>query len=106
MMIEVRGSTMTQFAQRLSQFVDRTVLDRSSIQDKFNFKLEFAADPNMPGRRPFAGRGGDPGNPAPPPDAGPDLFVAVQEQMGLKLSSEKGPVSFLIIDCVEKPTPN
>jgi uncharacterized protein (TIGR03435 family) len=104
--IEVRGATMPQFAQRLSQFVDRTVVDRSGIPDKFNFKLEFTPDPNMPGQRSFAGRGGDPGNLTPPPDARPDLFVALQEQIGLKLSSDKGPVSFLIIDYVEKPTSN
>jgi uncharacterized protein (TIGR03435 family) len=102
----VRGATMTQFARRLSQFVDRTVVDRSGIPDKFNFKLEFTPDPNMPGQRPFGSQGGDPSNLAPPPDAGRDLFVALQEQIGLKLSSEKGPVSFLIIDYVEKPTAN
>jgi uncharacterized protein (TIGR03435 family) len=104
--IEVRGSTMTQFAQRLSQFVDRTVVDRSGIPDKFNFKLEFTPDPNMPGQRPFAGRGADSGNLTALLDAGPDLFVALQEQIGLRLSADKGPVSFLIIDYVEKPTAN
>ena len=41
-----------------------------------------------------------------PPDPGPNLFVALQEQIGLKLSSDKGPVSVLIIDHVEKPTAN
>ena len=112
MTIEVRGSTMTQFAQRLSQFLDRTVVDKSGIAGKFNFQLEFTPDPNMPGQSALAGRGADlgdtanPGNPTPPPDSGPNLFAALQEQIGLKLSSEKGPVSFLIIDRVEKPTAN
>jgi uncharacterized protein (TIGR03435 family) len=112
MIIEVRGSTMTQFAQRLSGRMDRTVVDKTGIGGKFNFHLEFAPDPNMPGQTLPGGRGGDvgnaanPGNPVPPPDPGPDLFVALQEQIGLKLSSDKGPVSFLIIDRVEKPTAN
>jgi uncharacterized protein (TIGR03435 family) len=111
MMMEVRGSTMMQFAQRLSGRVDRTVVDKTGIPGKFNFHLEFTPDPHMRGQELPAGRGGDPNtanpsDPAPPPDAGPNLFVALQEQTGLKLSSDKGPVSFLIIDHVEKPTAN
>ncbi len=112
MMIEVRGSTMTQFAQRLSGRVDRTIVDKTGIAGKFNFHLEFTPDPYMLGQAVPAGRGGNvdnaanPGNPAPSPDPGPNLFVALQEQIGLKLSSDKGPVSFLIIDHVEKPTEN
>lgn len=111
MMIEVRGATMTQFAQRLSGRVDRTVVDKTGIPGKFNFHLEFTPDPNIPGQSVLPG-GGSPGNvanpsdPAPPPDPGPNLFVALQEQIGLKLSSDKGPVSVLIIDHVEKPTAN
>jgi uncharacterized protein (TIGR03435 family) len=45
-------------------------------------------------------------NPASPADAGPNLFVALQEQIGLKFSRDKGPVSFLIVDHVRKPTAN
>ena len=112
MMIEVRGSTMTQFAQRLSGRVDRTIVDKTGIAGKFNFHLEFTPDPYVRGQGVPAIRGGDvgntsnPSNPAPPADPGPDIFVALQEQIGLKLSSDEGPVSFLIIDHVEKPTGN
>ncbi len=105
MTIEVSGSTTTQFAQRLSQFLDRTVVDKSGSAGKFNFHLEFTPDRNMPAQNALAGRGGDPADAA-NPDSGPDVFVALQEQIGLKLSSDKGPVSFLIIDYVEKPAAN
>ena len=60
----------------------------------------------MTGRGRDPGNAANPGNPVPPLDPGPNLFVALQEQIGLKLSSDKGLVSFLIIDHVEKPTPN
>jgi uncharacterized protein (TIGR03435 family) len=110
MMIEVRGATMTQFAQRLSGRVDRTIIDKTGIPGQFNFHLEFTPDPSMPGQLLPGARGGDGGNAANPANlaapSDPDLslFVALQEQIGLKLSSDKGPVSFVIIDHVEKPT--
>jgi uncharacterized protein (TIGR03435 family) len=110
MTIDVRGSTMTQLTQRLSVFLDRTVVDKTGIAGMFNFHLEFAPDPNMPGQSRFASRDGDAGNagnPASPPaDTGPGLFVAIQEQIGLKLAPDKGPVPFLIIDHAEKPSEN
>ena len=78
MMIEVRGSTMTQFAQRLSGRVDRTIVDRTGVAGKFNFHLEFTPDPYMRGQAAPAGRGEDasnaanpganPGSPAPSPE--------------------------------------
>jgi uncharacterized protein (TIGR03435 family) len=53
------------------------------------------------------GRGGEAGNPAPPADtAVPTIYAALQEQLGLKLVPEKGPVEYLVIDHVEKPTEN
>jgi uncharacterized protein (TIGR03435 family) len=45
-----------------------------------------------------------PGAPAPPPDVdpGPDLFTALQEQLGLRLQSKKAPVDTLVVDHAEK----
>jgi uncharacterized protein (TIGR03435 family) len=48
--------------------------------------------------------------PGPPPadgaDAAPDIFAAMQQQLGLKLESKKAPVDVMVIDHVEKPSPN
>ncbi len=42
----------------------------------------------------------------PPADSGPSIFTAIQEQLGLKLESTKGPVQVLVIDHVEMPSEN
>jgi uncharacterized protein (TIGR03435 family) len=46
-----------------------------------------------------------PGGP-PPESNGPDLFTAIQEQLGLKLKAQKAPVDVLMIQHVEKPSEN
>lgn len=53
----------------------------------------------------FGGLGVRP--PAPPESAAePDLFTAIQQQLGLKLEAAKTPVEVLIVDRVEKPSAN
>jgi uncharacterized protein (TIGR03435 family) len=100
--IDVRSSTMKQFAQRLSQTSDRTVLDQTNVPGIFHFRFEFTPD------TPAAGRGGDAGNGAndPTADPGPSIFAALELQLVLKLTPAKGPVSFLIVDYAERPSAN
>jgi len=104
--MEVRGVKLTQFAQRLSARVDRMVVDKTGIAGRYNFHLEFTPD-NLPGRGGDAGNPGIGGNPPSSADpAAPAIFSALQEQIGLKLVPDKGPVPFLVIDHVEKPAGN
>jgi len=108
-MMELRGSTTKQLAQTLSGRLDRPVVDKTEIAGLYTFHLEFAPDPGMPGfqvPRPEPGAAGAGSNPAPADTALPTIFTALQEQLGLKLTSEKGPVQYLIIDHVEKPSAN
>ena len=110
--LDMLGTTMTQFAQELSHLSGRTVVDKTATSGRFNFQLEFAPDPALAAHYSLRARTGDagnttgPGSPLATPEGGPDLFVALQKQIGLKLTPDKGSESVLIIDHVEKPSAN
>ena len=88
----------------LSRVAGRIVLDQTGLRGPFHWTLAWTPD-NLPPRAP----GTAPDQPitvngvAIDPD-GPSLFTAVEEQLGLKLESTKGPVGVLVIDRVEQPT--
>jgi uncharacterized protein (TIGR03435 family) len=80
---------------------DRVVVDRTGLKGNYDVLVEWTPD-----RRPFAAATDlPPGLPVPPPPlaGGPSIFTALQEQLGLKLQSERGPVEVLLIDRIEKP---
>jgi uncharacterized protein (TIGR03435 family) len=90
----------------LRPFVNRNVVDRTGLTGKFDLELEWTPDqlrdlkPSAdlpPGAQPLL-------NGVPFDPNGPSIFTALQEQLGLKLESAKGPVDVLIIDSVERPT--
>jgi uncharacterized protein (TIGR03435 family) len=89
------GATLSQVVNNLSMFVGRVVLDRTGLTGTFDVNLTWTPD-QMPQR--------PPGAPDPPVDPnGPSIFTAVQEQLGLKLDSQRGPVEVLVIDRAEHP---
>jgi uncharacterized protein (TIGR03435 family) len=94
------GIGITQLALMLSQFTQRIVVDRTGLTGSYDLDLTFTPDRMPQGPLP-------PGVQLPPIDPnGPSVFTAVQEQLGLKLESERGPVEVLVIDHVERPTPD
>ncbi len=101
----VRNATMAEFANVLqSRIVDRPVVDQSMLgATRWDFVLKWTPDASQ-----LAAAGVPPG--APPPadnaDAPPDIYAAMQQQLGLKLESTKAPVEVLVIDKVEKPSAN
>lgn len=91
----------------------RPVFDKTGLTALYDFKLTFLPEAGI-GGTPF-GPGGPGGVPvAPPGGAAPtaaadpiaSLFTAVQEQLGLRLESAKGPVEVVVIDSVQRPTEN
>ena len=89
----------------LANVLGRPVIDKTGLTGKFDFKLEWTPDPNQA----FGNFGPLPAGVAPPPPSdsnGPSIFTAVQEQLGLRLESEKGPAEMIVIDSVERPSEN
>lgn len=95
--------TMAGLAQALSPRVNRVVVDRTGLAGNFDLEVEFTPEPGQDGRGGLPP--GPPGaGPPPVPADGPSIFTAVQEQLGLKLESARGPVDMLVIDRIDHPT--
>lgn len=75
-------------AGSLSSVLGRTVVDKTGLSGKFSYTVSYAPDG------------------AEQNDDRPSLFTAIEQQLGLRLESSKGPVEFLVIDHAEKPDAN
>lgn len=84
--------SMQQLATRLSRSLGLMVVDKTELRGAFDLALRWTNDDATP-----LGPGAS---------AGPALYVALQEQLGLRLESTKTPVETLIIDRVERPSEN
>jgi uncharacterized protein (TIGR03435 family) len=98
--------TPQQIAMTLSQLTGRTVVDRTGLTGGFDYDLEFAPHSAVRGRGPG---GGLPQGPAPEASSrsdaeGVSIFTAVQEQHGLRLDAQRGPVAVVVVDAAERPT--
>jgi uncharacterized protein (TIGR03435 family) len=71
----------------------RLVVDETGLTGKYNFKLTWTPEDRHAAVD------------APNAD-GPSLFTAIQEQLGLKLQTQKAPVDCVVIDHIEQPSPN
>jgi uncharacterized protein (TIGR03435 family) len=74
-------------ASNLGNQLRRFVVDKTGLQGNYDWLLEWDPDPTEESTR-------------------PSLFTAVQQQLGLRLESQKGPVEILVIDSAEKPSDN
>jgi uncharacterized protein (TIGR03435 family) len=99
--LTVEWVSMPHFATALSQRLDRPVEDETGLRGHYDLKLDWAPD-EMAVRSNTSANG----TPAAPDSAGPSIFTALQEQLGLELKSKKGLVDVLVIDDVQKPSAN
>ena len=88
------GFTMEALATALQTTVDRPVVDQTGLSGRFDVEYSYSPQPNTPGVESVFG-----------PDA-PQLFVALEEQLGLKLESRRLTVPVLVIDSIDRPTDN
>ena len=92
--LEAHNTDMTLFAKTLSsqaELTGRMVMDRTGLKGRYNFTLRWTP----------ATLTGDEDA-----DASPSLLNALQEQLGLKLTTRKNPVNVLLVDSVERPSAN
>jgi uncharacterized protein (TIGR03435 family) len=103
--IRSRGRTMAQFAESLSRLtntgssLNRLIVDKTGLEGQYEVTLKFTPE-NIPPPGPAP-----PGFPSVDPN-GPSIFTALQEQLGLKLDSQRAPVNVLVVDRAEPPTEN
>lgn len=97
------GTTMADFATMISGTAQRVVIDKTGLTGYYDIALTYTpTGDQLPQGAP------PPGAPAPPPidPDGPSFFTAIQEQLGLKLDNQRGPVDVVVIDSIQQPTEN
>jgi uncharacterized protein (TIGR03435 family) len=103
--LTTQGTNMTGLAFQLSNLLGRTVVDKTGLTGTYDLMLEWAPDENQVAN--FQAIGVPEGFGAPPPDwQGPTLFTALEEQLGLRLDSQKGPVEMFTIERIARPSEN
>jgi uncharacterized protein (TIGR03435 family) len=89
MVIRSVAETMTRLAEQVSPLAGRTVIDRTGLDGRYDFEVTWTSDALRSPR---------------PNDDGPSIFTALQEQLGLRLEAQRGPVEIMVIERVERPT--
>jgi uncharacterized protein (TIGR03435 family) len=102
----VHNATIAEFASVMqAQFMEQPVVDQTGLGDtRYDFVLKFTPDPSQ--STGFGGQAAAAPAPVPDADAPPDLFLAMQQQLGLKMGTTKAPVDVMVIDKIDKPSEN
>ncbi len=104
-LFSVRQGNIAMLVTELQRQLWRPVIDKTDLKGEYDFTLEWTPEP---------GQGGPESLGLPPPleppspvnSDRPSIFVALHEQLGLRLDSEKGPAGFIVIEGVEMPSNN
>jgi bla regulator protein blaR1 len=90
---------VSDLAPALSRLLRRPVVDKTGLTSRFDIKLEWTPEDTL---QPTP----DGGVPPASDMVGPSIFTAFQEQLGLRIESQKGPVDILVVDRAERPSEN
>jgi uncharacterized protein (TIGR03435 family) len=88
--IQAVGAQLTSLPWILTNEVERPVVDKTGLAGKYDFTLDYVSTARA----------------ATDETGGPSIFTALEEQLGLRLQSAKGPMDVLVIDSVEQPGTN
>jgi uncharacterized protein (TIGR03435 family) len=95
--ITAKHASLELLVETLSSLMGRPVVDHTGLSGGFDYTLEWSPDQSQ-------NRGDD--EPLPLDPDHPSIFVALQEQLGLKLEARRGPASALVVDRAEMPSGN
>jgi uncharacterized protein (TIGR03435 family) len=84
-----------------SNILDRPVVDHTGLTGRYDFQVRFTPDASQ-----LANFGGLERANAADLDLPPDIFTAFEQQLGLKLQATKAVVDVMVIDRIERPSPN
>ena len=88
--IDAKAMTMTRLAEVLSRQMDLPVVNETGLEGTYDLKLEWNPEPGRPTKT----------------DSEPSIFAAIQEQLGLRLTSRKTLLEVIVIDHAERPSEN
>jgi uncharacterized protein (TIGR03435 family) len=89
--LEVNGQPLSYLASRLSATIGTPIVDRTGLDGFYDAQLEWTPEES---------------NRSAPAVDQVSIFTAIQEQLGLRLERGRGPVDVLVIDSVERSTPD
>jgi uncharacterized protein (TIGR03435 family) len=102
--LTVRNQSMTDFASWMQTVLDKPVVDETELPGKYDFQLKWTPDESQFAT--FRAAGATIPPPSDDPKAPPNLYTAMQEQLGLKMGPAKTATDVIVIDHVEKPSEN
>ena len=105
-LIQLTKATAATFASQLSYALGRPVIDKTGLSGEFDFVLEWTPEIGEDGGPTTAGLPPGASNPPASTPNGPSIFTAIAAQLGLRLTSARGPVEVMVIDDVRMPTAN
>ena len=102
--LRVQKGRIALLTGQLERQVSRPVIDKTDLKGEYDFVLEWTPEPGEGGPESI-GLPPDPTSVS-PTRVGPSIFTALQEQLGLRLRSARGPGEVIVVDRVSRPSPN